>query len=197
LQHGLTTLPIPENPNGGLIFELVSSKAHSHQHCQEGACELVIPETIGERLRLAREERGVPLREVADQTRISIHYLEAIEANEFSRLPGGIFNRSFLKAYARYVKVDEKEALEGYTRLMRAQGDTGEDVASTPYHPKVYTDTPATRSPVLTVVLAIVILAILTAGALALLKWYQRRSAELRPGPYSEVATAASPPSVR
>ena len=62
-----------------------------------------MPETIGERLRIAREERGVPLREVADQTRISIHYLEAIEANEFNRLPGGIFNRSFLKAYARYV----------------------------------------------------------------------------------------------
>ena len=45
-----------------------------------------MPETIGERLRLAREERDVPLREVADQTRISIHYLEAIEANEFNRL---------------------------------------------------------------------------------------------------------------
>jgi cytoskeleton protein RodZ len=156
-----------------------------------------MPETIGERLRLAREERGVPLREVADQTRISIHYLEAIEANEFNRLPGGIFNRSFVKAYARYVKVDEKEALEGYSRLMRVQGDTTEDVASTPYHSKVYTDTPATRSPILTVVLAIVILALLTAGALALLKWYQRRSADSRPDPHSEVATAASPRSVR
>jgi len=148
-----------------------------------------MPETIGERLRLAREERGVPLREVADQTRISIHYLEAIEANEFSRLPGGIFNRSFLKAYARYVKVDEKEALEGYTRLMRALGDTGEEVASTPYHPKVYTDTPATRSPILTVVLAIVILAILTAGALILLKWYQRRSGALSHSSNSQMAT--------
>jgi cytoskeleton protein RodZ len=148
---------------------------------------LVMPETIGEQLRQAREERSVPLREVADQTRISIHYLEAIEANEFNRLPGGIFNRSFLKAYARYVGVDEKEAIESYTSFMRAQGDTGDEVASTPFHSKVYTDTPATRSPVLTVVLTIVILALLTAGALALLKWYQRRSAEVRPSPYSEV----------
>ncbi len=146
-------------------------------------------ETIGEQLRLAREERGVPLREVSDQTRISIHYLEAIEANDYHRLPGGIFNRSFVKAYARYVGYDEKEAVEGYTRYMRAQGDTGEEVASTPYHSKVYTDTPATRSPVLTVVLAIVILALLTAAALALLKWYQRRSAELGHSPYSQVAT--------
>jgi cytoskeletal protein RodZ len=151
-----------------------------------------MPETIGEQLRLAREERGVPLREVADQTRISIHYLEAIEANEFKRLPGGIFNRSFLKAYARYVKFDEKEALEGYTRYMRAQGDTGEDVASAPYHSKVYTDTPATRSPALTVVLTIVILTLLTVGALALLKWYQRPTGQLRQVDDSQTATATS-----
>ncbi|MEK6283625.1 MAG: helix-turn-helix domain-containing protein [Acidobacteriota bacterium] len=136
--------------------------------------------TIGEQLRLAREEKHIPLREVSDQTRISIHYLEAIETNEFKRLPGGIFNRSFVKAYARYVGFDEKDALEGYTRFMRDAGDSAEDVGSSHYHSKVYTDTPATRSPVLTVVMAIVILAILTAAALAVLKWYQRRSAELR-----------------
>lgn len=137
--------------------------------------------TIGEQLRLAREGRGIPLREISDQTRISMHYLEAIETNDYKHLPGGIFNRSFIKAYARYVGYDEKEAIEGYTRYMREQGDTGEEVASTPYHSKVYTDAPATRSPVLTVVLAIVILAILTTAALTLLHWVQRRSSISRP----------------
>ncbi len=88
--------------------------------------------TIGEQLRLAREERGIPLREISDQTRISIHYLEAIESNDYKRLPGGIFNRSFVKAYARYVGYDEKEAVEGYTRYMREAGETGDDVATTP-----------------------------------------------------------------
>lgn len=146
---------------------------------QEDARELVTAVTIGEQLRLAREEQHIPLREVSDQTRISIHYLEAIEVNDFNKLPGGIFNRSFVKAYARYVGIDEKEAVEGYTRYMRETGDTGEEVASTRYHSVVYTDTPATRSPILTVVLAIVILAILTAAALAILNWYQRRSTEL------------------
>lgn len=136
--------------------------------------------TIGEQLRLAREERGIPLREISDQTRISVHYLEAIESNDYKRLPGGIFNRSFVKAYARYVGYDEKEAVEGYTRYMRDQGEVADDVPSTPLHSKVYTDTPeATRSPVLTVVLAIVILAILTAAVLGILNWVQRRSAEL------------------
>ncbi len=145
--------------------------------------------TIGEQLRLAREGRGIALREISDQTRISIHYLEAIETNDYKRLPGGIFNRSFVRAYARYVGYDEKQAVEGYTRHMRDQGDPDE-ISSTPYHSKVYTDAPATRSPILTVVLAIVILAILTVVALAVLHWVQQRSAERHKStPYEAVTT--------
>jgi len=133
--------------------------------------------SIGEQLRLAREERGIGLREICDQTRISVHYLEAIETNDYKRLPGGVFNRSFIKAYARYVGYDEREAIEGYTRYLREHGESTDDVNTTPMHSKVYTDTPATRSPVLTVVLAILILALLTAAALAALHWFQKRAA--------------------
>ena len=132
--------------------------------------------TIGERLRSAREERGIPLREISDQTRISVHFLEAIESNDYKRLPGGIFNRSFVKAYARYVGYDEKEAVDAYARYVKDQGEASEDSSHALYNSKVYTDTPATRSPFLTVVLAVVILAILTAAALFLLNWYQQRS---------------------
>ena len=132
--------------------------------------------SIGEQLRLAREERGIGLREICDQTRISVHYLEAIEANDYKRLPGGVFNRSFIKAYAKAVGYDEREAIEGYTRYLREHGDTTDEVATTPHYSKVYTDTPATRSPILTVVLAVVILALLTAGALAALYWFQKRA---------------------
>src|SRR5262249_34242642 len=141
--------------------------------------------SIGEQLRLAREERGIPLREICEQTRISVHYLEAIEANDYKRLPGGVFNRSFIKAYAKCVGYDEREAIEGYTRYLREHGDTSDEINTTPLHSKVYTDTPATRSPWLTVFLAILILAALTAGALAALHWFQRR-AELRPAPDQE-----------
>ena len=133
--------------------------------------------TIGEQLRLAREERGIGLRDICDQTRISVHYLEAIEANDYKRLPGGVFNRSFIKAYARCVGYDEREAIEGYTRYLREHGDSSDEVNTTPIHSKVYTETPATRSPWLTVILAIMILAILTAGALAALHWFQKRAA--------------------
>ena len=133
--------------------------------------------SIGEQLRLAREGLGIPLREISDQTRISVRYLEAIESNDYGRLPGGVFNRSFIKAYAKCVGYDEREAVEGYTRYLREHGDQAADeVNTTPMHSKVYTDTPATRSPVLTVVLAILILAILTAAALAALYWFQRRA---------------------
>ena len=134
--------------------------------------------TIGEQLRLAREERGLPLREISNQTRISMRYLEAIETNDYKRLPGGIYSRGFIKAYAKCVGFDEKKAVEGYTQMMREQGHPTDDFEVTPFHSKVYTDTPATRSPVLTVFLAILILAILTLVALAAVRWYNRRSAQ-------------------
>jgi len=135
--------------------------------------------SIGEQLRLAREQRGIGLREICDQTRISVHYLEAIEANDYKRLPGGVFNRSFIKAYARCVGYDEREAIEGYTRYLREHGETSDDPNTHPTYSKVYTDTPATRSPLLTVFLAILILALLTGAALAALYWFQKR-AEIR-----------------
>jgi len=132
--------------------------------------------TIGEQLRLTREERGIALRDISEQTRISVNYLEAIERSDYKRLPGGIFNRSFIKAYARCIGFDEKEAIEGYADYMREQGHPIDEEIVTPYHSRVYTESQATRSPVLTVFLAILILAILTIGTLALLHWYQRRS---------------------
>jgi len=135
--------------------------------------------TIGEQLRLAREERGIALREISDQTRISMRYLEAIESDDYKRLPGGIFNRSFVKAYAKCVGFDERQAIDGYDRLMRELGHPVDDVDTHPRHPKVYDEAAATRSPFLTVFLAILILAILTLGALAAVHWYQRRASAL------------------
>ena len=147
--------------------------------------------SIGEQLRLAREERGIGLREICDQTRISVHYLEAIEANDYKRLPGGVFNRSFIKAYAKCVGYDEREAIEGYTRYLREHGEPVDDVNTHPHHSKVYTDTPATRSPLLTVLLAILILALLTAAALAALYWFQKRAAVTPQNNERFVASAA------
>jgi cytoskeleton protein RodZ len=149
-------------------------------------------QSIGEQLRLAREERGIPLREISDQTRIAVRYLEAIESNDYKRLPGGVYNKSFIRAYASCVGYDEHAAIEGYTRYLREQGESADEVATTPLHSKVYTDTPATRSPILTVVLTIIILALLTIAALAGLHWYQKRAARGQNGlGHDDVSTTA------
>jgi cytoskeleton protein RodZ len=132
--------------------------------------------SFGEQLKVAREERGIALREISDQTHIPTHYLEAIEANDYKRLPGGIFNKSFIKAYAKYIGYDEKEALEAYARTAREQGTSPDDVVSTPYQPRVYTDGNS-RSPLVTLLLTILILAILSLGVYAAMHWYQRREA--------------------
>jgi hypothetical protein len=74
---------------------------------------------------------------------------------------------------------------------LREHGESTDDINTTPLHSKVYTDTPATRSPVLTVILAILILAILTAAALAALHWFQRR-ASVTPARDVEIASQSS-----
>jgi cytoskeleton protein RodZ len=131
---------------------------------------------FGEELRLAREARGISLREISEQTRISMRYLEAIETNEYKRLPGGIFNRSFIKAYAKYIGFDEQAALEGYARTMREQGDTDDDVATSPSRSRVYTDGNS-RSPIVTLLLAILILGVLSLVVWGAKHWYERREA--------------------
>jgi cytoskeleton protein RodZ len=152
--------------------------------------------SFGEQLRLAREERGIALREISDQTHIPTHYLEAIEANDYKRLPGGIFNKSFIKAYARHVGYDEKEALEAYARTAREQG-APEEVVSTPYQPRVYTDGSSTRSPLVTLLLTVLILAILSLGVYAGLHWYQRRAASRAQANGQPVAPAANAPATQ
>ena len=81
--------------------------------------------SFGEQLRLAREARGISLREISEQTRISTRYLEAIEADDYKRLPGGIFNKSFIKAYAKYIGYAEKGSLEAKAHGARSGNFTG------------------------------------------------------------------------
>ena len=61
---------------------------------------------VGTRLREARERGGIPLRQIADRTKISVASLEALERGDTARLPGGIFGRSFVRSYAAEVGLD-------------------------------------------------------------------------------------------
>ncbi|MDH3284090.1 MAG: helix-turn-helix domain-containing protein [Acidobacteriota bacterium] len=70
--------------------------------------------SFGEMLRRERELRRVSLREVAEGTKINIRYLEALERNDFGYLPGGAFNKGFIRAYARCIGVDDREMIDAY-----------------------------------------------------------------------------------
>jgi cytoskeleton protein RodZ len=62
--------------------------------------------TVGERLREARERQKVSLHAIAEKTNISVRFLDAIEKNQFEKLPGGIFLRGFIRSYAVQVGLD-------------------------------------------------------------------------------------------
>src|SRR4051812_20118023 len=94
---------------------------------------------IGEKLRLEREAQGIALRDISEQTRISMRYLEAIETDDYGRLPGGIFNRSFIRAYAKFVGYDEDKAIEEYGDTMREHGQSPDD-SPAKQRSLVYTD---------------------------------------------------------
>jgi len=70
--------------------------------------------SFGTWLRRQRELREISLREIADVTKISIRYLEALEQDRFDVLPAPVFAKGFLREYARYVGLDPDEVVNSY-----------------------------------------------------------------------------------
>lgn len=129
--------------------------------------------TLGEKIRQAREERGITIMEVSEQTRISSLYLESIENDDYSPLPGGIFNKGFVKSFAKYVGIDENEALQDYTHLITQQTGSEDSLEPKTYKPEVLTDDRTSSSNILTIVFAVVILGLMTWGILSLVSYVQ------------------------
>lgn len=73
--------------------------------------------SFGERLRREREMRGITLDEISTSTKIARRHLESLEADNFDELPGGVFNRGFVRAYARYLGIDEDQAVADYVAV--------------------------------------------------------------------------------
>ena len=69
---------------------------------------------FGEHLRREREMRGVSLDEISTATRISTRFLEALENEQWERLPGGAFNRGFIRSIARFLGIDEDALVAEY-----------------------------------------------------------------------------------
>jgi cytoskeleton protein RodZ len=82
--------------------------------------------SFGENLRRERELRGVSLREIADETKISIRFLQALEQDRVDVLPGGLFRRTFVRQYARHVGLDPERVV---AEFIYAHGDETPPVA--------------------------------------------------------------------
>lgn len=85
---------------------------------------------IGSRIRQAREQRGLTIRDIANTTKISTAALNAIEHNDFARLPGGVFSRAYVRAFATEVGLDADEL----TREYRARFEIETAVGPLPPH---------------------------------------------------------------
>jgi len=70
-------------------------------------------------LRDWRRRKGIALDAISKSTKLSIRQLEAIESGDFRKLPGGIYNTSYIRQYARAIEFDETELLNYYYRCQR------------------------------------------------------------------------------
>src|SRR6202451_905156 len=75
--------------------------------------------SFGDNLRRQRELRGISLEAIPTTTKISTRMLRALEDEHFDQLPGGVFNKGFVRAYARQIGLNEEEAVADYLAALR------------------------------------------------------------------------------
>lgn len=74
--------------------------------------------SFGDRLKKEREQRSVSLDDIALSTKIGTRMLRALEEEKFDQLPGGIFNKGFVRAYARHLGLDEQQTINDYMEAL-------------------------------------------------------------------------------
>jgi cytoskeleton protein RodZ len=92
---------------------------------------------FGDNLRTERQARGVSLEDISSATKISVRLLQAIENEDFGRLPGGVFNVNFVRQYARHLGLEEESVVSEYRRL------------TAPLSPEPQPETTAQRQPII------------------------------------------------
>ncbi len=130
--------------------------------------------TLGEELRQARENKGISLRQISDATHIGLRFLQAIESDNYKILPGGIFNRAFVKSFARYVGIDEEQALALYQVKLDEQGGEPVRNSGSRYEALEETDT----SPWSSTLLAALVILIIGLGAYGAWRYFGREKHE-------------------
>ncbi len=71
---------------------------------------------FGKDLRRERETRGVALEAIAQGTKVSVRHLRALEEESFRDLPGGVFNKGILRAFVKFLELDEPDWVERFER---------------------------------------------------------------------------------
>lgn len=84
------------------------------------------PGGFGAALRSERQRRSVSLDDIAQTTKVTVRNLEALESEEFDRIPGGILGKGMVRSYVRFLGLDEGEWV---TRFLTASGRTGDGVS--------------------------------------------------------------------
>jgi Helix-turn-helix domain/Domain of unknown function (DUF4115) len=74
---------------------------------------------FGDKFRKAREKKNISLDDVSNVTKISSRMLQAIEDERFDQLPGGVFNKGFIRAYAKHIGLNDEEAVNEYLACLR------------------------------------------------------------------------------
>jgi len=148
------------------------------------------PTNFGGKLREARERRGVSLRDVATATKISVAALEALERNDISRLPGGIFSRAFVRAYAVEVGLPPDETVQEFIASFPHESVTAGHPTAKPVE-----DTQAFESnrSMVTTFLRLVGLSIPIAAAVLYFGTVGRRAPKQPPSPTPAVLAAPVP----
>jgi cytoskeletal protein RodZ len=148
--------------------------------------------SFGEELRQAREERGVSLRQISDATHIGIRFLQAIESDNYAILPGGIFNRSFVKSYARYIGIDEEQALARYNQQLEDQGGEPPRVPASRFE-GIEEDEPSSWGSISLIILILIILGLGGYGAWRYFRGNAAKANESANPPAQSEATAGVP----
>lgn len=120
--------------------------------------------TFGDELRKEREMRGISLKEIADATKISKRFLEAIERNDLKTLPAPVFTRGFVREYARYLGLNADDMVTRYGDFISTlEEPIGMHEPPPPVRP---VPAPAAHSSARGIVLVAVVLTVVAAAAL-------------------------------
>lgn len=159
--------------------------------------------SFGERLKKEREKRGMTLEDVSGVTKISVRNLRALEQEKFETMPGGIFNRGFVRAYAKHLGLDDDQVVADYLEAAgegapkpeppdapappsgRQKGGKVPIVDRGTSAPEVRQEEPTAQIPWTALALLIVL------GTVLLAIWYRSQHRNVESGPRSESAAGS------